>query len=229
MRRVVLGLVLCAVAACAAPAGAATGLPVLTLTPQRPTTADPITMTLDVSAVPLIGLPRYGWDLDGDGRCEYDTPEPAVVIALSIGQRTVGGCVTHGGGTVMVSRRVMVWPAGVVPSFTVRPARRTTRAAFARSGIALRVTWNQPVRATFTAAYDRARVAPHDARALRATTEQTGLASQLVRIAAPRSRTVRAARVALTADLSPDTVFGPLEPELLPGDRVSGVVALPLR
>jgi hypothetical protein len=229
MRRAVLFLVLCAVAASAAPAGAATGLPVLTLTPQRPTTADEITLSLDVSAMPLIGLPRYSWDLDGDGRCEYDTPESAVRIALSVGQRTVGGCVTHGGGTVLVARRVMVWPVEGAPSFSVRPARRTTRAAFARSGITLRVTWSRPMRATFAAAYDRARVAPRDTRALRATTEQTGLGSQLVRIPAPPPRAAKAGRIAITADMSADPVFGPFERQLFPGDRVSGVVVLPRR
>ena len=231
MRAVVLGVLVCAVAAwatAAAPATAATGLPVLSMSPERPTTADEITLTLEVSAVPLIGLPRYSWDLDGDGRCEFDTPDAAVSIALSLGQRTIGGCVTHGGGTVMASRKVMVWPAGDPPTFTVKPARRTTRAAFLRSGIVLRVTWNRPLRATFTAAYDRARVAPRDARALKATTTQTGRTTQLVRVGAPPART-RPTRVAITADMSADQIFGPLEPELLPTDRVSGVVLLPRR
>lgn len=230
MRAVLLAAVVSAAAALAAPAAvAAVGVPTLAITPARPTTSDEITLSLDVSEVPLIGLPRYSWDLDGDGRCEYDTPDATVAIALSLGQRTVGGCVTHGGGTVIATRRVMVWPASGAPAFTARPAQRTTRAAFARSGIALRVAWNQPLRATFTAAYDRARVAPGDRRALRASTTQTGRTTQLVRIAAPRSPGVRAGRVAITAVLSADPVFGPLEPQLLPADRVSAVVFLPRR
>lgn len=229
MRAVLLAVVVSAVAACAPAAGAATGVPVLTFTPERPTTSDEITLALDVSTVPLVGLPRYSWDLDGDGRCEYDTPDAAVTVALSLGQRTVGGCVTHGGGTVMASRKIMVWPAGGAPAFTVKPARRTTRAAFARSGIVVRVTWNRPVRATFTAAYDRARVAPRDAHALKATTQQTGRETQLVRIAAPPSRAGRPARVAVTATMAADPIFGPLESQLLPTDRPSGVVVLPRR
>lgn len=122
------------------------------VTPRQTSVGQPVTLTAELSGTPIVGTPRFSWDLDGDGQCEtaWTTSASIVTVFSTVGVKEISNCAQDddGAGVWTCHATVPVYPPGRIPRLTVRRSSSAYYASLGqvlRGGTELKLHWNRAV------------------------------------------------------------------------------------